>query len=640
MACAAFATQGLHMGLRPIDWLIGMALLALPMLVLFVVLRLASAIWTRLLRFIGRRVTGRSASLLDAVISPLRVVGHPLFATTVTIVWAVWDGPVDGPLALYHSMFFFEIPVAAGMVVGTLLGVGSTVPQVGLSRPTARLVTTATVATGLVIALVMGSWAALPGLGDPIVVEASDAVATVPQLDLPDPSSDGPYAVEAASYGSGTDGRRPEYGSKVDWVTPTVDASKALPARQFPDDIYASWFWGFDDTHLPLNALVWYPTDAPGRMPLAVIVHGNHDAGDYWDPGYAYLGQNLASHGIITVSIDENFLNGDSFYDYAGSEMAVRAWFLLRHLDQLRTWDATPGNPLYGRVDLGRVALMGHSRGGEAATLAAALNENAAAKVAGLPEPPRGFGIRAVVAIAPSDGMYKGTSGPATPSHVDYLLLEGARDADLPAFTGLWAYHRINVDDSDHLKAAVYVGRANHGRFNSVWDYGDAGPLSSWLLDRGSLLSREDQQRAAKTVIGAFLARSLQGQTAYDAFFRDPRSGRAWLPEDVVESHWQSGRRVTVDGFASFAEQQLQAEGFTRPRASDTPLRDGTTQHDRAAWLTWSDVGSLTVPVGQGTTVGTDGYLVFAMAPTVEASTTPDVQLTLTSADGTSRPSE
>jgi hypothetical protein len=67
-------------------------------------------------------------------------------------------------------------------------------------------------------------------------------------------------------------------------------------------------------------------------------------------------------------------------------------------------------------------------------------------------------------------------------------------------------------------EVAAYSQRANHGRFNSIWDTGDAGPLTSWMLDRGSLLSADQQEDLAKALVGAFLARSLEGRIEYDAF--------------------------------------------------------------------------------------------------------------------------
>ena len=614
LCCAAFAAQGLHTGLQPLDWLIGVVLVALPMLLIFILLRVPTALAAWLLRLLGRRTSGRTRHLVLLPVPLLRLAGRPLLATTLAIVWMTWLTPVDGPLAMYHSMFYFEILIATGALSGLLLGgVASLRATTSPSAPGRRLAVAA--ALGLAILLAAGSvaWAAYPGFGDGLAPHEL-VPASIAQLDLPDPSQPGPYAVSVVAYGSGNEVRRPEFGADATWRTPTVDASAALPDRQFPDNIYAPWWWGFDESELPLNALLWYPTDAPGRLPVALIVHGNHDAGDFSDPGYAYLAASLASHGIVTASVDENFLNGDSFFDYQGAEMATRAWFLLRHLDQLRTWDTTPGHPLYGRLDLDRVALMGHSRGGEAATLAAMFEQNEQLRVAGLGEVPRGFGVRAVVAIAPSDTMYRGTGSPAKVDNIDYLVIQGAHDGDLAGFDGLGAYHRAEFEAAGHLKAAVYVGRANHGRFNSVWDYGDAGPLTSWLLDRGSLLSPAEQQRVAETVIGAFLARSLLDETGYDAFFREPRSGSAWLPEDVVESHWQTSDRVMLEPFSTFDDDALAADGFDEARCVDVPLRDKLTQHDRAALLSWQDTASLGVPVPDPTLAPPDGSLVFSLA--------------------------
>jgi hypothetical protein len=378
--------------------------------------------------------------------------------------------------------------------------------------------------------------------------------------------------------------------------------------------------------------------DATGRLPVVLIVHGNHDAGDYSDPGYAYLAEHLASHGFIAASIDENYLNGDAFFDYSGAEMGTRAWLLLRHLDQLREWDSTPGHPLAGRVDLDRVALIGHSRGGEAAALAAVLEADPASSLHGLPPIARGFGIRAVVAFAPSDGMWRGAGSPIALRDVDYLVVQGAHDGDLPGLTGLKTFHRTTFETGGHLKVALFSERANHGRFNSVWNDADAGTLQSWTLDRGSLLSPSEQQRLDKAVVGAFLARSIRAQTAYDAFFREPRAGRVWLPDDVVETHWTSSDRRVVADFApgTADSDESRVSGFTDIRFADPPLRDGATQGDRAAWLTWTAPASYGVAVAAETAARLDpsDSLVFSLTPSADPSDIPDPVIELRSADG------
>jgi hypothetical protein len=241
-----------------------------------------------------------------------------------------------------------------------------------------------------------------------------------------------------------------------------------------------------------------------------------------------------------------------------------------------------------------------------------------------MPPAPDGFGIRAVVAMAPSDAMYRGPGSPVALTDIDYLVMQGAHDGDLPWYEGLRTYHRVQLTGAgNHLKVAAYSERANHGRFNSVWDTGDAGPLASWMLDRGSLLSQEEQQRLAKTLVSAFLARSLEGHSAYDAFFREPRAGRGWLPGDVLLTHWESSARVAVAdlGAESVEDQGVTALGFNEVRRQDPQLRNGSFQGDRAIRLDW------------------DGRASFKLAidPATAATVDPEGQfvLSLTSADGT-----
>ena len=65
-----------------------------------------------------------------------------------------------------------------------------------------------------------------------------------------------------------------------------------------------------------------------------------------------------------------------------------------------------------GKVDLDRVALMGHSRGGEAVAHAAAFNRLRYYPDDTSLEFDFNFGVRAVVAIAPVDGQYLPTDRP------------------------------------------------------------------------------------------------------------------------------------------------------------------------------------------------------------------------------------
>ena len=75
-----------------------------------------------------------------------------------------------------------------------------------------------------------------------------------------------------------------------------------------------------------------------------MFAHGNHGPLENSTPGYLYLCQLLASHGIIAATIDVNFLNGGNF-----GENDARGIVHLEHLKQFRTWNSTAGHRLQAK---------------------------------------------------------------------------------------------------------------------------------------------------------------------------------------------------------------------------------------------------------------------------------------------------
>ncbi len=438
---------------------------------------------------------------------------------------------------------------------------------------------------------------ALAGCRGALKLEPSDADTVLDQhvLDAPDPSRAGPHDVEFLYYGSGTDRQRPEYRDSVSIVTPTVDASTLV---DLGDDAGSrNEYWGFSPDSFPLNARVWHP-DGPGPFPLVLMVHGNHSMKEYSDPGYGYLGELLASRGYIFASVDMNFINGAIDEENDG-----RGWLLLKHLQQWERFDAEDGNPFEGRVDMDRIALIGHSRGGEAVANAAAFN-----RLERYPDDASftfdfGFDIRSVVAIAPVDGQYRPTDRLVPFHDVNYMVFHGSHDGDVTSFHGLRPFNRLRfTDGTSRFKTAIYVYRANHGQWNTVWGPHDNGPRSPRILDLRGLMPGEDQRRFGKVYVSAFLDATLKDDDRYLPLFRDHRVAGDWLPPTmfITELEHSSFRPVatfeedidvttgSVEGVGlRGAELATWREGRLELRSSNRPTTS-STQDNQAVWLGWN----------------------------------------------------
>ena len=535
-------------------------------------------------------------------------------------------------------------------VVGeiTIVLAGISVMLVSLARMNgrSRSAQIALLAAPAVLVLAFVVWVANPGFAGYVATLPETAVS--PSLNLANPGLPGPYAVQTLSYGSGQNARRPQFGEAADLVTPSVDGSAIFGGYSGMVDKYFRWYWGFGFDQLPLNGTVWYPA-GEGPFPLVLIVHGNHTMSEYSDPGYAYLAEHLASQGYIAVSVDENFLNGLFFFDGGNQEMPLRAWMLLKHLQQWETWNETPG-PFQGRVDLTRVALIGHSRGGEAVAWAAEMNWKDIAGISTADE--FGFGIRGVVSIAPSDA-YGGPNGrKPTLDHTNYLLLAGGHDSDTFVLYGQQQYSRLRFDENpDGFKALAYVYQGNHGQFNSVWAGNDRGIFNSLLLNRAPLLTPDKQEQAAKVLVTGFLQAAVRDEAGYRELF-SAQAGRDWLPAGLVVTQYQAADLLRVD--TNSGSNKLEAtevnggtavaQDMTIAKVETLKLRNGEiNQGNKALHLAWEagtdPVYEIDLPEGRANDWGltSDQALTFALASVPGEPVAEDVMVELVAAGVTAR---
>jgi dienelactone hydrolase len=426
----------------------------------------------------------------------------------------------------------------------------------------------------------------------------ADRVLSQQLISAPHPGAPGSLEVKRLFYGSGTDLRRPEYRDSVTIKTKAVDVSKFV-SMDPPVAKQRKEYWGFEPKSFPINGRVWYPAGA-GPFPLVLIVHGNHNMKDFSDPGYGYLGELLASRGYILVSVDMNFINGGLRNENDG-----RGILLLEHLKAWKAFNQDPQNPFYGKVDFDQLALMGHSRGGEAVGHAAAFNRLSRYPDDATVKLDYGFPIKSIVAIAPVDGQYRPSERLQPVENVNYLVFHGSHDGDVSVFHGLRQYQRVKFTDGQpHFKAAVYVYRANHGQWNSVWGNKDNGPRSARVLDLRGLLSPEEQREFGKLYISAFLDATLKRDKRYLPLFRDHRVAGQWLPrtmyitrfednnyrpvasfeEDVdVTSGTVAGVTLRADSIASWKEGLLTFRSAVRAGSTSDP------QNNQAVWLGWNN---------------------------------------------------
>ena len=376
-------------------------------------------------------------------------------------------------------------------------------------------------------------------------------------LNLPNPGLPGEYDVLTLTYGSGKDLHRSEYGDDVDLVARRVNGSKLIDNW----DGFSGWlrtsYWGFDAKELPLQARVWYP-DGEGPFPLVLVVHGNHGMEDYSDPGYDYLGELLASRGIILASVDENFINSsisslvEIFDERPGlkEENDARGWLLLEHLAQWRDWNNTSGHYFNNKVDMDRVALIGHSRGGEAVGIAAAFNSLDRYPDDATLDFNFDFNLRGVIAIAPVYGQYQPRQRPTPVRDVNYFTIHGDMDGDVQSFEGIAQYSRVTFPGDEYrFRSSLYVVGANHGQFNTTWENMDTGLFRAWALDLGRIMDGEAQRDVARVFFSAFLEIVLNDRTEYLPIFKDARYAAKWLPETFFINQFSDSNETSIASF-------------------------------------------------------------------------------------------
>ena len=380
---------------------------------------------------------------------------------------------------------------------------------------------------------------------------------------VPDPGTPGPLSVTGADYDFG---------------------DTAFTAPGFPGPI-------------ELRGSVHFPSGLPGGpYPLIVLLHGRHatcfvGAASFlqWPcppprqpipsfRGYNYLGQTLASHGYVVVSISANGINAqdNAVFDLG---MTARAQLLQRHLDLWNQFNTTGGAPFgtqfIGKVDLRNIGTMGHSRGGEGVVRHFVLN-------ASLGSP---YGIKAVLPLAPVD------FNRTVINNVPLEVILPYCDGDVSDLQGVHFYDdaRYNVAGDTASKHTVLVMGANHDFFNTILtpDFFPAGSRDDWLsfvtagseddfcgrVPGNARLSPTEQQGVLLAYAMAFLRVNVGGESEFLPLLQSaaPPPPSAMTDQIHVSYHPAANMRLDVNRLLSAADLTTNALGGAAAETGITP---------------------------------------------------------------------
>ncbi len=279
------------------------------------------------------------------------------------------------------------------------------------------------------------------------------AVASAaPPEELPDPMDRGPYDVQR------------------------LDPFKAGPfSYQEPHSNGSAPSGATSLATFQIRGDLYLPVGKPGKSPLIVLVHGNHGSCDSGsapnctvfkrnDAGYAYLGENLASWGYAVASLDQDQLM--SRQDGQGKGMHARRLLISSLLESFEAASEAPipgsednnlGNLLVDKLDMTRIGMMGHSRGGDAVSSFIDWNRM---KPTG-----KRYPLRGVISLAPVD--YERHAPYGTP----YMAILPWCDGDVSNLQGARFYERSQYIDPDNPYPTIQSSQlgANHNWYNTVW---------------------------------------------------------------------------------------------------------------------------------------------------------------------------
>lgn len=200
-----------------------------------------------------------------------------------------------------------------------------------------------------------------------------------------------------------------------------------------------------------------------GTFPLVIITHGSHsneDASLRFDTGFTYLVEYLSQHGIIAVSMDMS-----SAYIWAYGDSDDKEKSIVIANDQMESLKSANDGldskfpiDIKNKIDFSKVALIGHSRGGDTIFDIALSQEE------------KELPIKGLLSIAPTlSADMEEKELPNCPASI----LVPEYDGDVIALDGISIF-TILEEKSAFDNSVTVLKRANHNYFNTNLTNNDA----------------------------------------------------------------------------------------------------------------------------------------------------------------------